>query len=79
MLAQAREHLSAGGARFHFRNLDYETASLPERSDAVVSALSIHYIGAGSKRALFHKAYEALNPRGVFVNADQVRAETEFV
>jgi cyclopropane fatty-acyl-phospholipid synthase-like methyltransferase len=55
MLAQAREHLSAGGDRLHFRNLDYETASLTEGYDAVVSALSIHYIGDGSKRSLFHK------------------------
>ena len=79
MLAQAREHLSAGGDRFRFLSLDYETAPLPERYDAVVSALSIHYIGDGSKRALLHKVYEVLNPGGVFVNADQVRAETEFV
>ncbi len=78
MLARARERLGPGGARFRFVELDYaENRRLDGAYDAVVSALSIHHLADGDKRALFRRVHEALKPGGVFVNADQVRGETE--
>ncbi len=51
---------------------------LPEgRFDAIVSSLAIHHLDDEGKRDLFRRAYEALNPGGVFVNAEQVRAPSE--
>jgi tRNA (cmo5U34)-methyltransferase len=58
---------------------DYTRVALPENLDAVVSALSIHHLDDGDKRALFSRAYKALRPGGVFVNADQVAGPTPML
>jgi len=79
MLAKARERLAAGGTRFHFATLDYQEAPIERRYDAIVSALSIHYLSDRSKRALFRKVYDAIQPGGVFVNGDQIRGETAAI
>jgi len=79
MLAQAQERFAAGGDRFSFVHADYETTPIQGRYDAIVSALSIHLSSDPSKRTLFRKIREALNPGGAFVNADQVRGETALI
>ncbi len=79
MLDQARERLAAGGDRFHFATMDYETQPIEGHYDAVVSALSIHHLSDDSKHSLFRKIHGALDSGGVFVNADQVRGETDAV
>lgn len=43
---------------------------------AVVSALAIHHLDHGAKRALFARVHGALVPGGMFVNAEQVEAPT---
>lgn len=48
----------------------------PGTFDAVVSALAIHHLEDGDKRALFKRVHEALRPGGVFVNAEQVAGPT---
>jgi len=55
---------------------DYTRVTLPERLDAIVSALSIHHLDDADKPKLFVRAYEALKPGGVFLNADQVLGPT---
>jgi tRNA (cmo5U34)-methyltransferase len=78
MLARARERLGPGGARFQFVERDYaDGRGLGGPYDAVVSALSIHHLADDDKRALLGRVHEALKPGGVFVNADQVRGETD--
>ena len=47
--------------------------------DLVVSALSIHHLEDAAKLALFKKAYAALAPSGIFINADQVLGATPDV
>jgi len=79
MLAQAEERLAAGGDRFQFVTADYETQLIEGHYDAIVSALSIHHLNDSSKRALFHKIHRALDSGGAFVNADQIRGETDLV
>jgi tRNA (cmo5U34)-methyltransferase len=44
--------------------------------DAVISALAIHHLEDGDKRALFGRVHEILRPGGVFVNAEQVLGPT---
>jgi tRNA (cmo5U34)-methyltransferase len=79
MLSRARERLGPGGARFRFVELDYAEHAFEGRYDAIVSALSIHHLADANKRALFRRVHEALNPSGVFINADQVRGETDAI
>jgi tRNA (cmo5U34)-methyltransferase len=43
---------------------------------AVVSALAIHHLDDAAKRDLFARAHDALEPGGVFVNAEQVLGPT---
>lgn len=76
MLARARERFELGGARFRFEVADYGVDPIQEKYDAVVSALSIHHLSDEQKRALFGRIYGALNPGGVFVNAEQFRCAT---
>ena len=55
---------------------DYATMDLSGPFDAVISALSIHHLEDGAKRALFSHVFRALRPGGVFVNADQIAGPT---
>ena len=76
MLAQARERFT-GDARVTVEVGDYSECSLGAGWDVVASALSIHHLEHGAKRALFRRVFAALQPGGVFVNADQVAGPTE--
>jgi tRNA (cmo5U34)-methyltransferase len=76
MLAHARERFAAGGSRFEFEVADFGAGTITQRYDAIVSALSIHHLADDEKRAIFAQSYAALEPGGVFVNADQVKGET---
>ena len=78
MLAQARQRFAAagGGARVSFEVSDYTQESLGGPWDLIVSALSIHHLDDGAKRALFARVFEALRPAGLFVNAEQVLGPT---
>jgi len=55
---------------------DYSTADLGGPYNLVCSALSIHHLADDGKCRLFGTIYRALKPGGMFVNADQVAAET---
>jgi tRNA (cmo5U34)-methyltransferase len=79
MLAQARERLQIGGARFRFVVADFAERPIEERYEAIVSALSIHHLADARKQELFGKIFAALGPGGVFINADQVRGESEAI
>ena len=73
MLDQARD---AFGERAAYvpGDLDDELPAGPW--DAIVSGLAIHHLRHEGKRALFVRVIEALAPRGVFVNAEQVAGTT---
>jgi tRNA (cmo5U34)-methyltransferase len=73
MLDGARERL---GDRAGYV-VDDLVDELPEGPwDAVVSALAIHHLADEDKRALFARVHDALEPGGVFVNAEQVLGPT---
>ncbi|MFZ0091930.1 MAG: class I SAM-dependent methyltransferase [Solirubrobacteraceae bacterium] len=72
MLREARAQLGARVAAVHVSDM---AGPLPEGPfDAVVSALAIHHLADGDKRALMRRVHERLRPGGVFVNAEQVTA-----
>lgn len=75
MLEIARQRL-AEDRNLTFHQADYVAQPWPMDLCAVVSSLSIHHLDDDGKRAVFRKAYAALKPRGVFVNADQVAGPT---
>jgi tRNA (cmo5U34)-methyltransferase len=72
ILAQAR----LAGRAVQIRNADYVTAPFGGPYAAVVSGLSIHHLSDADKADVYRKAYTALRPGGVFVNADQVLGPT---
>lgn len=55
---------------------DFSDVSLAEGTDVFVSALAIHHLADDAKQRLFRNALRALNPGGVFVNAEQVLGPT---
>lgn len=57
----------------HYVLADYMTSALP-RCDGIASSLSIHHLDDAQKQQLFVRAFNALEPGGVFVNADQILA-----
>jgi tRNA (cmo5U34)-methyltransferase len=67
-------------SREHTRYLacDYSSTDLGGPYDIVCSALSIHHLAPEEKRRLFLRIYEALEPGGMFVNADQADGETPY-
>ncbi len=61
---------------FEFSSLDY-TRNLPNRKfDLIASALSIHHLENGDKRALYRNVLEHLESGGTLVNIDQFNADT---
>jgi tRNA (cmo5U34)-methyltransferase len=77
MLAQAEQLLAP-------RRLTTVVADMREALpagpfDAVVSALAIHHLEDAAKRDLNERVLAVLAPGGVFVNAEQVRAPTDWL
>jgi len=79
MLARARQLFRGAAVPVEIRVGDSRSAPLGGPYDAVVSALSIHHLQDAEKRALYARAFEALAPGGLFVNADNVEAEDPAV
>jgi tRNA (cmo5U34)-methyltransferase len=76
MLDIARERFHASPGRIDYVVGDYARALPRGEFHAVVSALSIHHLEDGAKRALWREIFKALRPVGVFVNADQVLGQS---
>jgi len=69
MLAQARTRLARFGARTRFTERSF-LDPLPACAAAAAS-LALHHIPTlSAKRALYRRVFDALQPGGVFVNAD---------
>ncbi len=69
MLAQARTRLGRFGGRVRFTEGSF-LGALPRCSGAAAS-LALHHVPTlDAKRTLYRRVHEALDPGGVFVNAD---------
>ena len=75
MLKVAHERFS-GNQNVRYITGDYSTGDLGGQYDLICSALSIHHLAHEDKQQLCRRIYDALNPGGVFVNADQAAGET---
>lgn len=75
MLEKARERFS-GRNNVGYIVADYSNADIGGTYDLVCSALSIHHLTREDKEHLYRRIFDALNPAGVFVNADQVIGES---
>lgn len=65
-----------GHRNFKYITADYTTHDFSDSFDLVVSSLSIHHLEDEDKEGLYKKIYDALNPEGIFLNADQVIGST---
>jgi len=79
MLARARQRFAGAPVPVEIRVGDSRSAPLGGPWDAIVSALSIHHLQDAEKRDLSARAFAALAPGGIFVNADNVCAEDPAV
>ena len=77
MLEMARQRF-AGREHTDYIVRDYSSGDLGGPYDIACSALSIHHLTREDKRRLFHRVYQALQPGGIFVNADQADGETPY-
>ncbi len=78
MLNKARGRFQ-GNDKIHFLQADFSTVDFEEaKYDLVVSGLAIHHLTHELKQVLFKKIFHALKPNGLFINADQVKGETDF-
>lgn len=70
ILAAAGRRLSRTGQPFELIPGDFERVELPP-ADAIVGSLSLHHVPTASrKRRLYRRAFGALRPGGLLVNAD---------
>ena len=79
MLEKAKSRFSQLGKSPRILIGDYVETDLGGSYDLVISGLSIHHLCDRDKESLYQKIYNALNPGGMFVNADQVKGKTPFL
>src|SRR4051794_37070038 len=79
-LALAERRLARVGSRASCvvtRLQDDWSAHLPGAATAFVSMSAIHHLEPPEKQSLYRRCYELLAPRGILLNGDEVRAETD--
>jgi tRNA (cmo5U34)-methyltransferase len=78
MTAEGQKQMAAYQGRYRYVEFDMLAADwpaeIPDRLDAVVSALSIHHLPDARKRAIFGEIFQRLRPGAWYVNYDPVRA-----
>ena len=75
MLAVAKQRF-AGADNVSYQELDFSQEPFKEKYDLIISALAIHHLEDEQKMQLYQNIYDALNPGGIFINADQVKGRT---
>lgn len=79
MLDKAKERFE-GEDNIQFMQADFAEVDFGENKYcAIVSGLAIHHLPHELKQLLFKKIFKALKPGGLFINADQVAGETEYI
>jgi tRNA (cmo5U34)-methyltransferase len=75
MLSVAKERF-AHLPNFEFKELDFSFEPIVEKYDVIISALAIHHLTHEQKAELYQRIFDALNPEGIFINADQVEGRS---
>jgi tRNA (cmo5U34)-methyltransferase len=76
LLDVARSRFSERSAQFEYVTADFRAIGSPPQYDVVVSSLAIHHLTDEDKADLFRRVYGLLREGGVFLNVDQIRAES---
>ncbi len=76
MLDVARDRFQSCLPQFEFVVGDYRSLKVTRDFDLVISSLSIHHLTDDEKQALFRSIHGVLRKPGLFINIDQIRAET---
>ena len=79
MLFQAEIKLKRFKNRLTLKTGDFDKIFFGNNFDAVVSSLSIHHLTPDGKKRLYKKIYNSLKKRGIFINADMVKSESEYI
>ena len=80
MLEEAKKRLSKLDIPQKYIIGDYsQREQIKDQYDLILSALSIHHLEEADKERLFQNLYLHLNPKGLFINADQVLGENEEI
>ncbi|SDF41299.1 tRNA (cmo5U34)-methyltransferase [Mucilaginibacter pineti] len=66
----------AGLSNFSYTEFDFASDTITGKYDIIISALAIHHLEDADKESLYNKVYTALNPGGLFINADQVEGRS---
>jgi len=77
MLEKAKERFAKSCHQFSYVIGDYRTTLPDGQFDLIISSLSIHHLVDTDKQNLFRKLFLLLNPGGVFINVDQIKAPSE--
>jgi tRNA (cmo5U34)-methyltransferase len=76
LLEVASKRFADRPGQFSYVTADYRDLEAPPQYDVVVSSLSIHHLEHSEKADLFRHIHGLLRDGGVFINVDQVRAES---
>lgn len=79
MLELARERFKNRPDQFEFIIDDYRNLPENRQYDLVISSLSIHHLTHEDKKDLFRLIKRILKNHGLFINIDQIRAETDYL
>ena len=79
MLSQAEKKLKKFKNRLTLKRGDFSSTSFGNNFDTVISSLSIHHLTPDGKKMLYKKIYNSLKKGGIFINADMVKSESEFI
>ena len=79
MLDKAK-HRFEGESNIDFLQADFADVDFGKAQyDTVVSGLAIHHLPHELKKLLYKKIFQALKPGGIFINADQVAGEDDYI
>lgn len=78
-LANVRSRLAPYADRVTITAGDYVHTPFDGPYDVIIAELSVHHLKPRSLRTLFSASFAALRRGGIFIDADQVRGETEEV
>jgi tRNA (cmo5U34)-methyltransferase len=77
MMGVAKDRFNKTADQFSYVIGDYRTIEFLNDFDLVISSLSIHHLEDEEKKDLFHKIHGLLRKKGIFINIDQIKGETQ--
>jgi tRNA (cmo5U34)-methyltransferase len=80
MLNIAKERLNGNkNLNFYLKNIANFEPKENKQYDAIITSLAIHHLPDKKKEQLYNKIGEWLKPNGIFVNAEMIAGETEYL